>query len=119
MIDEPDAAASSDRRRAPRFNISLHVTLTVAPSGQRYDAMVDNISLGGVLLLTEAPLERGTQIVVHMPTDETHTVDIAAAIVRTSSVGEFGVTFISLSDQEMDRLADFVERRADDPSPFA
>ncbi|MBC5823892.1 MAG: PilZ domain-containing protein [Candidatus Eremiobacteraeota bacterium] len=117
MTAEPPLG-SADRRRTPRFNISLPIALTVPGSGQRYQAVVDNFSLGGVLLLTDAPLARGTKIVVHLPIGETGTADIEAAIVRTSSVGEFGVTFISLTEEEMDRLTDFVERRSENLHPL-
>jgi len=101
----------SERRQAPRFNISLPVTFTVVDSGRLCAGMVDNISLGGVLLLTDEPLEHEARIVIHIPIAVDATVNIDAAIVRTSSLGEVGVAFISLGDDEMARLAELVDQR--------
>jgi hypothetical protein len=39
-------------------------------------------------------------------------MNIEAAIVRTSSVGEVGVAFISLGDDAMQRLSELVDQRA-------
>jgi hypothetical protein len=104
--------SSPERRQATRFNISLPVTFTVSASGRLCAGMVDNISLGGVLLLTDEPLGRAEGIVIHIPIALDTTVNIEAMIVRTSSVGEVGVAFISLGDEAMQRLSDFVDQRA-------
>ena len=103
-----------DRRRAPRFNISLPVTFVVPETGRTYSATVDNISLGGVLLLTDAPLDEGTRLVMHLPIAADMTMRVEASLVRSSSAGEFGVAFVALSEDELDRLADFVEQRYSD-----
>ncbi len=102
----------SERRQAPRFNISMPVTFTVTDSGRLCVGMVDNISLGGVLLLTDEPLDHDARIVIHIPIAIDATVNIDAAIVRTSNVGEVGVAFVSLGDDAMQRLADLVDLRA-------
>jgi hypothetical protein len=101
-----------ERRQAPRFNISMPVTFNVAGSGRLCAAMVDNISLGGVLLLTDEPLEHDARIVIHIPIAVDATVNIEAAIVRTSTLGEVGVAFISLGDDAMERLSELVDQRA-------
>jgi hypothetical protein len=109
----------SDRRQAPRFNISLPVWFTIAPSGKLCAGMVDNISLGGVLLLTDEPLVQETRITLHVPIAVDATVNIEAAVVRTSDLGEVGVAFIALGDEAMQRLRELVEersrRRSQDP----
>ena len=69
------------------------------------------MSLGGVLLLTEVPLDEGTRLVMHLPITEDMTMRVEASMVRSASAGEFGVAFVSLTEDELDRLADFVERR--------
>jgi len=74
--------------------------------------MVDNISLGGVLLLTDEDLDQGERIVIHIPIAMDTTVTIEAAIVRTSNLGEVGVAFMSLGEEAMQRLADLVDRRS-------
>ena len=38
------------------------------------------------------------------------TVNIEAAIVRTSNLGEVGVAFMSLGDDEMQRLSELVDQ---------
>lgn len=108
----PQQPRPPERRQAPRFNISMPVTFTVAGSGRLCMGMVDNMSLGGVLLLTDEPLEHDKRIVIHIPIAIDATVNIDAAIVRTSSLGEVGVAFISLGDDAMQRLSDLVDLRA-------
>jgi hypothetical protein len=110
-VPGPKVPRPSERRQAPRFNISLPVTFTVVDSGRLCVGMVDNISLGGVLLLTDEPLEHDARIVIHIPIAIDATVNIDAAIVRTSSLGEVGVAFIALGEDEMTRLADLVDQR--------
>jgi hypothetical protein len=43
------------------------------------------------------------------------TMRVEASLVQTRNAGEFGVAFVSLTDDELDRLSDFVEQRS--PSP--
>ena len=111
MDDRGARQEASDRRRAPRFNISLPVTVTNLDTGRSFAATVDNISLGGVLLLTDASLDEGSRLVMHLPIAADMTMRLEASLVRSASAGEFGVAFVSLSDDELDRLSDFVERR--------
>ena len=104
----------SERRRYPRFNVKLPVEFTIAGENRRCRATVDDISLAGVLLLTDEPLEQGTLIVVHLPSPPERPLDIQAAVVRTSVVGELGVAFIELTESQLEQVSNFVERR----SPF-
>ena len=90
----------------------MPVTFTLAGSGRLCAGLVDNISLGGVLLLTAEPLEHDARIVIHIPIAVDATVNIDAAIVRTSSLGEVGVAFIALGDDAMERLSELVDLRA-------
>jgi c-di-GMP-binding flagellar brake protein YcgR len=102
-----------DRRRYPRFNLKLPVEYTVVEQQRRCSAMVDNISLAGVLLLTDEPLRQGTNVVVHLPSDDSgESLDIKAQIVRTSVVGELGVAFIAMTAEEVERVTALVERRS-------
>jgi len=112
MAERPWVPTASERRQAPRFNISLPVTFTLVESGRLCAATVDNISLGGILMLTDEMIEHDERIVIHLPIALDTTINIDAAIVRTSSVGEVAVAFASLSDEAMDRLAEFVDLRA-------
>ena len=101
-----------DRRRYPRFNLKLPVEYTIVEQQRRCSAMVDNISLAGVLLLTAEPLRQGTNVVVHLPSDSGESLDIKAQIVRTSLVGELGVAFIAMTADEVERVTALVERRS-------
>jgi hypothetical protein len=101
-----------DRRQYPRFNIKLPVEFTIMGLPQRYRAMVDNISLAGVLLLTNEPLAQGTRVIVHLPSAPGVRLDIQAEIVRTSVVGEFGVAFVKMTEEEIERVTALVERRS-------
>ena len=89
----------------------MPVTFSVAGSGRQCAGMVDNISLGGVLLLTDEQLDQDARIVIHIPIAMDTTVNIEAAIVRTSNLGEVGVAFMSLGDDAMQRLAELVDQR--------
>jgi len=101
-----------DRRRYPRFNIKLPVEFTVVDESRRCRAMVDNISLAGVLLLTDEALAQGTRVVVHLPARGGGWLDVNAQIVRTSVVGEFGVAFVSMTEDELERVTALVEARS-------
>jgi PilZ domain-containing protein len=108
------SSGGSDRRRTPRFNISMPVTVSDAQTGRSYVATVDNISLGGMLLLLDSPLVAGARLFIHLPIAQDMTMRVEASLVRSSDLGEFGVAFVSLTDDELDRLAEFFERRADE-----
>lgn len=112
MTNRPWVQPASERRQAPRFNISLPVTFTIVTSGRLCAATVDNISLGGILMLTDEAVEGDERIIIHLPIALDATINIDAAIVRTSSIGEVAVAFASLSEAAMDRLAEFVDLRA-------
>jgi hypothetical protein len=112
MAQPPSGQRPSERRQAPRFNISLPVTFSKPGTGRLCAGMVDNISLGGVLLVTDEPLTHDDRIVIHIPIALDTTMNIEAAIVRTSNVGEVGVAFISLGDDAMERLSELVDQRA-------
>jgi hypothetical protein len=101
-----------DRRRYPRFNIKLPVEFTIVDEQRRCRAMVDNISLAGVLLLTDEPLAQGARIIVHLPSNPDEPLDVQSQVVRTSVVGEFGVAFVSMTLEEIERVTSFVERRS-------
>lgn len=112
MFEKPLAGRAAERRRAPRFNISLPVRFTNTQTGRVCSATVDNLSLGGMLLLTEEKLDQGAQLIIHIPAGGDATINVAASAVRTSAVGEVGVAFVSLRDDAMDRLSEFLDRRA-------
>lgn len=90
----------------------MPVTFSVRETGRICAATVDNISMGGVLLLTDVQLANDTKVVIHLPIDSDTTINVEATVTRTANVGEFGVAFISLTDDEMERISAFVEARA-------
>lgn len=90
----------------------MPVTFSIQKTGRICAATVDNISMGGVLLLTDVQLANDTGIVIHLPIDIDATVNVHATVARTAKIGEFGVAFVSLTDDEMDRIAAFAESRA-------
>lgn len=113
MSDAESGELHVDRRRYPRFNIKLQVEFSIVEGQQRRcRAMVDNISLAGVLLLTDEALPQGTRVVVHLPAGEGESLDVQAAIVRTSTVGELGVAFVAMTAEELERVTALVERRS-------
>jgi len=82
----------------------------VLPEQRRCRATIDNISLAGVLLLTDEPLENGTRVMIHIPQRSAAVLNIQAQTVRASVVGEVGVAFVSVSEDEIEQLTSFVER---------
>jgi c-di-GMP-binding flagellar brake protein YcgR len=112
VTDERITPSGLERRQAPRLNLSLPVSFSDVSTGRTYRATVDNISLGGVLLLTDAQLSEGTQIEIHLPIAADMTMRVEAVLARVADVGEFGIAFLSLTDDELDRLAAFVDQRA-------
>jgi len=90
----------------------MPVTFSVQGTRRICAATVDNISMGGMLLLTDERLANDTAIVIHLPIDSDSTINVHANVARTTAVGEFGVAFISLTDEEMERISSFVELRA-------
>jgi hypothetical protein len=90
----------------------MPVTFSIKLTGRICAATVDNISMGGVLLLTDQRLANDTEIVIHLPIDIDATINVHATVTRTANIGEFGVAFIRLTDEEMDRISTFVETRA-------
>ena len=112
MPDDSEQARRDERRRAPRFNISMPVTVLDAATGRSFPATVDNISLGGVLLLLDESVASGTTLFIDLPIAADMSMRIEASLVRSTDYGEFGVAFVSLTDDELDRLSDFFEARS-------
>jgi hypothetical protein len=110
LTDSDAGELHVDRRRYPRFNVKLPVEFTIVDEQRRCKAALDNISLAGVLLLTDEPLAQGTRIIVHLPSTPDEPLDIRSEVVRTSVVGEFGVAFVSMTLDEIERVTSFVER---------
>jgi PilZ domain-containing protein len=90
----------------------MPVTFSVQGTRRICAATVDNISMGGMLLLTDEQLDNDSGIMIHLPIDSDSTINVHATVTRTAAIGEFGVAFISLTDDEMDRISTFVELRA-------
>jgi hypothetical protein len=111
-LSDADGELNFERRRYPRFNVKLPVEFTIVAENRRCRAVVDNISLAGVLILTDEKLEQGTPVIVHLPGGPTGLFDIEASIVRTSVVGEFGVAFGAMSQDEIEWVTSFVENRS-------
>ena len=91
----------------------MPVTVYDAVTGRAFAATVDNISLGGVLLLLDDPVEAGSRLFIDLPIAADMSMRIEASLVRSSDLGEFGVAFVSLTDDELDRLSEFFEARSD------
>lgn len=91
----------------------MPVTVYDAVTGRGFAATVDNISLGGVLLLLDDRLAAGSRLFIDLPIAADMSMRIEASLVRSSDLGEFAVAFVSLTDDELDRLSEFFEARSD------
>jgi PilZ domain len=112
MAEDAAVPPANERRSAPRFNISMPVTVYDAATGRGFAATVDNISLGGVLLLLDEPIDAGSRLFIDLPIAADMSMRIEASLVRSSDLGEFGVAFVSLTDDDLDRLGAFFEARS-------
>lgn len=96
-----------DRREYERLPVNFPATF--AAGGVNGQGLVVDISIGGCSFHTEAQLAEGNilRMVLQVP-NETHPVNLQAAIVRTIRSGRAGVEFLEFENGERERLQHFM-----------
>jgi hypothetical protein len=104
-----DSAVADDRRVWVRHSTNLEPTVQAegTTDGEKLSARVRNISLGGISLLVDRPVEPGELLTIEFPgVQEDHPSTVLACVVHVMSHGNdewaLGCTFCrELSDEEL------------------
>ena len=96
-----------DRREYERLPVNFPATFVAG--GVNGQGLVVDISIGGCSFHTEAQLAEGNilRMVLQVP-NETHPVNLQAAIVRSIRSGRAGVEFLEFENGERERLQHFM-----------
>ena len=116
----PRWSEADERRRDLRIDVSFPIVIETAQSGRRTPGVVENVSLGGVLLRTETPLDVRTEVTLEIQAGEAPALELPATVVRTFGAQSYGTTFVSLSEADADRLMDLTAQflRSAAPAPW-
>jgi hypothetical protein len=95
-----------ERRGSERYKFSLKIQFTL-DDGVVHAGAMENVSRSGMLIVSPETIRSGKRIRIMFNEPATdRAVEIVGEVVRTSSVGTFGVAFVSASDEALA----FVER---------
>lgn len=95
-----------DRRRDIRIDVSFPIIIDIERSGERKPAIVENVSLCGVLLRTEVELEMRCRVHLEIKLGDSPMLRIPAFVVRATGAQSYGTSFGELSESDADRLMD-------------
>jgi hypothetical protein len=109
-----------ERRRDVRIDVSFPIIIDVEQSGERMPAIVENVSLCGVLLRTEVELPMRSQVSLEITLGEAPMLRISAHVVRATGPQSYGTSFGELSESDADRLMDLAADclRSAAPAPW-
>jgi PilZ domain len=102
------------RRATSRHDVFLPATLTIADVD--FDTEIENVSLGGALVRSTAPLMMGARVGLCFVLDGLHEVIDATAIVRWRTETQIGIQFESLRAREMWALGHYLK---DEPAAIS
>jgi len=93
-----------NRRRAARVPVDLPVVVRVI-EGERFDARISDISIGGLALQCTQPLEldRKVTALFTLP-DTTGLIYLSGAVVNADGKGRAGIRFSFIPDEDLARL---------------
>lgn len=105
---------TDERRRHPRAEVALHVSHRVGSFGELIRDETSDLSLGGMFIKTEQPLELGQEISFRLVTErEGGLIEGAATVARVSDGSHgpkgVGVTFGELQEPSRSMLNKLVE----------
>lgn len=95
---------SKERRRDVRIDVSFPINVMLSTNGKRTPAVVENISLSGVLLRTEESLPLQARVELEIQPNDEKGLRIPATVVRSSGPQSYGTAFLELSESDADRL---------------
>ena len=103
---------TKERRRAPRIAVSLPVTFQTQ-DGNVHTGTIENLSETGMLLVTNTDVPADTAVrILFGDYDASHAVEVSGNVVRSSPVGEFGISFVELSQRALDAIRTSMMREA-------
>ena len=95
-MSEPDF---DERRENQRVPLTLHVQYTLE-DGEIRSGTVQNISKGGVLLVSDVVVPLGTKLEIHFRDPKAERlVHVSGKVIRSAAAGEFGVSFVYMSSE--------------------
>ncbi len=101
-----------DRRRSPRIAVSLPVTFQTH-DGSVHAGTIENLSETGMLLVTNTDVKSETDIrILFGEYDASHAIEVRGNVVRSSPVGEFGISFVELAPRALDAIRAAMMREA-------
>ncbi len=93
-----------ERRRSPRISVSLPITFQTA-DGSVHVGTVENLSETGMLLVTNTAVPQDTSVrILFGDDDASHAIELQGSVVRSSPVGEFGISFVELSPRALEAI---------------
>lgn len=96
------------RRRSARCPVEIPVAPVVAEIGT-IDARITDISIGGLALQCNAPLEIGWTVAIFFPLPGTaERIHITGRVVNADKHGRAGLSFSRLPEQDLSRLVDWL-----------
>jgi hypothetical protein len=99
-----------ERRKYPRYVDNSPVTFLVETATVRGEGRIENISLEGAAILSDATVSRGEYIAVTITVpNSARTIEVELAPVRWVRPGKFGVEFIRVAQDSQQRLKEYIK----------
>jgi hypothetical protein len=100
---------TTERRVDPRAKIVVDVQFEL-DDGALQDGRVENVSTGGMLLISPGRLSVGERVRIVFTDSPTHqTYSIRGDIVRSASAGKHGVAFVHADEKVLGYLRELIE----------
>jgi hypothetical protein len=97
---------SKERRKDLRIDVSFPIIVALSTNGERMPAVVENVSLSGVLLRSDNSLPLQSRVDLEITFEDQEPLRIPAVVIRSTGVQSYGTMFVELSDEDADRLMD-------------
>lgn len=94
-------------RKHPRVNLVTQVESLA--EGRISLGRVENISVGGMLVLTRETFEAGSEVVVRFNLPDGGHVEAAARVMHTKPGAQMGIQFLNLTEEDRRAIAGFVQ----------
>lgn len=95
-------------RKHPRVNLVTQVESRA--EGRISLGRVENISVGGMLVLTRETFEAGSEVVVRFNLPDGGHVEAAARVMHTKPGAQMGIQFLNLTEEDRRAIAGFVHQ---------
>jgi c-di-GMP-binding flagellar brake protein YcgR len=111
----PNQPADNVRRIPRRYpRVRLVTQVESRASGQSSIGRTENISEGGVLVLSRDTFEPETDVIVRFSLAPNQTVQARGTVVHATPGVSMGIQFVQIKPEEAAAIRDFVSRAADE-----